>query len=825
LEIVRLCPFSVATLVWGERPGAYRLTVGVKATFSLAHRAEARLAPNQDTAHGDVSWDHNPQAALFAPSDFVPFKPRIDILFSGRAFAPNGTPAEVVVPRLRVGHFEKTLRVSGPRVWLDGPAGMRPSAPERFVAAPMRYELAAMQGENMSGIAAGSVGTGWPLPRIETHEESSTLVTPGFGPLPVLWRAEARGATEAAMSFARRLRIEPAVVPHTLDFSLFNSAPRDQQVDSLEAAPVIELENLCRKMPRLETRLPNIRPRAFHVPRGQTKPNEVDLRLDTIWIDGLRMIAVVTWRGSTPLETPSEHALGRIVVAAESPEMMVSLEDVESPPMLQDESSPRPILPRPFEGEISEDEGYTLLPSKPIREESAAPEPEKARPPSGLPPRPRDSSVPIPPSGERLIEDRDSTVFVQASVPGPSEIVERASMGHFSYEPPAAARSVEPEAPETKAWESDEMWPTDRVAVLPNPPPSAIAEAADVTSAASAEVEDPADAAPTTARTGSVPPMSTHGSMPPDAAPPTLAPTTQKTASTPPPATLPTPTPRVTGERAAPEQPAATQRAPGLLTWSEPKGLLPAASADALFSTSGSAASASAPEVISVVRSSAQPAASSAQTSRPTSVTVEPMRSTERRRVSSPGLPAARVSLAELPLELCATLAARIDRCPGERARIIEEMGLSQKTFTAAEQAWAIAIRAETEQGGSELRTAYERAYLCQIELERGGIEVEEYVRLMVAVEHGDADAILAELGLPREALVRIERVYQERMAADPSFGVHVRQEMGATRRAFTRVMSRAKNAQPPAATDPADVRATAYGEAATPSRPRSNDR
>jgi hypothetical protein len=191
--------------------------------------------------------------------------------------------------------------------------------------------------------------------------------------------------------------------------------------------------------------------------------------------------------------------------------------------------------------------------------------------------------------------------------------------------------------------------------------------------------------------------------------------------------------------------------------------------------------------------------------------------SDERRKSSSSSTFAVKISLAELPLELCACLAARIDRCPDERARVIEEMGVSEQSYAAASQVWTGAIRAETEQGRSDLRAAFEREYVGQLEIERGNFTATEYARLMVGVEHGDAEMVLTELGLPRVALVRIERVFQERMGADPSFGVSVRHEMATTRRALSRTASRKT---PGGSADPADVRATA-----TPTRPRSSDR
>jgi hypothetical protein len=95
-----------------------------------------------------------------------------------------------------------------------------------------------------------------------------------------------------------------------------------------------------------------------------------------------------------------------------------------------------------------------------------------------------------------------------------------------------------------------------------------------------------------------------------------------------------------------------------------------------------------------------------------------------------------------------------------------------------------------------------------QLELTRGELDVNEYARLMVSIERADGDLVLADLGLPRAALVRIERVWTARMTADPAFGARVRSTMTATRRASTR---------PP--------KNTPFTELANPSWPRSGDR
>ncbi|HLM72870.1 MAG TPA: DUF2169 domain-containing protein, partial [Polyangiaceae bacterium] len=59
------------------------LTMCIKVTFSLLNGQTSVLAPQQQALHADIPWDDAPGSSLYAPSDFVPTKPRVDVLLSG----------------------------------------------------------------------------------------------------------------------------------------------------------------------------------------------------------------------------------------------------------------------------------------------------------------------------------------------------------------------------------------------------------------------------------------------------------------------------------------------------------------------------------------------------------------------------------------------------------------------------------------------------------------------------------------------------------------------------------------------------------------------
>ena len=80
------------------------------------------------------------------------------------------------------------------------------------------------------------------------------------------------------------------------------------------------------------------------------------------------------------------------------------------------------------------------------------------------------------------------------------------------------------------------------------------------------------------------------------------------------------------------------------------------------------------------------------------------------------------------------------------------------------------------------LLTAYDEAYVAELERERGPIEAAEYARLMVAMERGSAAPTLDELRLPRDAQMLIQRVVMKRMTKDKALAASVRDALTAAR-------------------------------------------
>src|SRR5580692_9339472 len=94
MKTVSLCPFPVLPLLWQGHGGRLALTVVVKATLRMVHGQEAAVAGAQEALGGDRTWPDDPRGGLLAPTDWVPQKPRADLLLVGHAYAPPGEAVE-----------------------------------------------------------------------------------------------------------------------------------------------------------------------------------------------------------------------------------------------------------------------------------------------------------------------------------------------------------------------------------------------------------------------------------------------------------------------------------------------------------------------------------------------------------------------------------------------------------------------------------------------------------------------------------------------------------------------------------------------------------
>ncbi|MDI1446202.1 DUF2169 domain-containing protein [Polyangium sp. 6x1] len=344
MEVVSLSPLPVASMIWQSGPGAWTLTFVAKATCQI-QPGKSPLASAQEPVHEeDCHWDDDDARSLFAASDLVPLKPRVDVTLVGSAFAPQGQPVRSLFARLIIGDLDKSIEVHQDRTFTaDGALVEGP----RFSRMSLAYERAAGGPDttNPVGVRADvrdSFGR-LKLPNLQSPglliSSASTLIAPvGFGPVAPGWPLRRGKLGRYAASFTPHSLIA-APLPDDLDRSFFNVAPGDQQLAELAEDARVVLENMHPQIPRLVTNLPGLRPRAVLEARGGA--HVLPLRCDTLWIDTDRQIATLTFRGRMQLERLEEP--GRIVVTLEEATSVVAA--VPAAPVRP--ANPETVIPPP----------------------------------------------------------------------------------------------------------------------------------------------------------------------------------------------------------------------------------------------------------------------------------------------------------------------------------------------------------------------------------------------------------------------------------------------------------------------------------------------
>ncbi len=312
MEVVALCPLPVAGVLWRTERG-WSLTVVCKATFELAP-GELRLRREQlPLRRHERHHDDEPVCSVREPSDIVPFKPKIDVLVVGHAYAATKT-SQVVTARLEVNEVSKAVRVYGARAReADGARG--PTASFRQVA--LRYERAAggPGSDNPVGMPLDGVvepDGSFALPNLEPADEQRATLA-GFGPIAATWPSRRKKLGRHADELdVRSWWVEP--FPADIDLSFFNAAPDDQQLETLRPGDTLRLQHLHPKHAALELTVPALSPHAY-LQSVAGDDELLAMRCDTVWIDTDEEIVTLTWRGHVRLPDPEQTARCVVVVS------------------------------------------------------------------------------------------------------------------------------------------------------------------------------------------------------------------------------------------------------------------------------------------------------------------------------------------------------------------------------------------------------------------------------------------------------------------------------------------------------------------------------
>jgi hypothetical protein len=326
-------PFPNLRAYSTDNAGAEFGVLIVKATYAFTGDGRLVVAEEQapmvftDLCHGAVN-----ETALWHPSDFVPHKPRAEILVNAVSHAPSGKPAPAWDCGLRVEgrerRLEKKLRVTGPRSWQpqwDPPLapdeaadwrkrrerfkGWRLSEAQPALSVPLRYELAyggmmprGFDSEGAPIVEANQynpIGIGWidaewsdhsrpaAAPQIEdsarpVSDPYETLPPQNLGPIPPVWlpRRPLGGTFDQAWIDT----VWPNW-PADYDFAYHNSAHPDliwpEFFSGLER---FTLSNLLPGVDHYEFRLPGSCIEAKLIRAGGAHDIE-RMNLDTVFLD------------------------------------------------------------------------------------------------------------------------------------------------------------------------------------------------------------------------------------------------------------------------------------------------------------------------------------------------------------------------------------------------------------------------------------------------------------------------------------------------------------------------------------------------------------
>jgi uncharacterized protein YjbI with pentapeptide repeats len=324
MKIKNLTPFLHGAKVTSRAPPRPEMTLVVRARFHLSpDRPVEPLGTtfvDQGRLTADVLADDDEERSgeLLYPSDFADFKPRADVMLRGTCH-PNGAPVTECDVRFAVGAWSKTLRVTGIRAWSDHHVGAVMSRPLAFSSQPIGWSRAF----GGPGFAANPIGRGLLDDAVPNIELPSALVRSrgdrpapaGFGPINPAWPERASKVGRAYDGAYRRARWP--YYAEDFDWSHFNAAPRDQQLEGyLRGDEELVFENLHPRASRFTARLPGLRLRALVHDRAD-RYREPVMVLDTLFADLDREELTLTYRGLLEVEEDDLTCVRTILIASE----------------------------------------------------------------------------------------------------------------------------------------------------------------------------------------------------------------------------------------------------------------------------------------------------------------------------------------------------------------------------------------------------------------------------------------------------------------------------------------------------------------------------
>lgn len=294
------------------------LLVIVKGTFTF-ERGAVRPADEQvPVTAADVHYGEPAKSSVKYEADTCPPKLGTDVVLVGQAHSAR--PATALDVGLSVGPLRKLLRVTGDRLWYQGPMGWRMTPPNPFRSMPLTYELAfggadtvhpnpaKHDFERRNPIGTGFVGSGGKERtehlRVPNVEDPAALIqSPSDRPAPagVGWigRHWLPRSTFGGTYDARWREERAPLLPLDFDESFYSGASAGLVARPyLRGGEPVRLLNCSPDGETVDFKLPAVGLQVEAVIRGNTS-TAVPL-LDTVLIEPDEHRVALTWRAAIP---------------------------------------------------------------------------------------------------------------------------------------------------------------------------------------------------------------------------------------------------------------------------------------------------------------------------------------------------------------------------------------------------------------------------------------------------------------------------------------------------------------------------------------------
>lgn len=138
---------------------------------------------------------------------------------------------------------------------------------------------------------------------------------------------------------------------------------------------------------------------------------------------------------------------------------------------------------------------------------------------------------------------------------------------------------------------------------------------------------------------------------------------------------------------------------------------------------------------------------------------------------------------AEIDLEAYAMLRASLDTRPDDTSDILEEADVHPNEWAKARERWEGQLALSARTGNEELMLRFDRAYIAQLDEERGEpYQLRDYAAFDAATETGTGEAKLREQRMPEAAKMPLRRHWLRALMADENLRSRYYEEVDAAR-------------------------------------------